>query len=122
MMRRLSLAALCAFAAFAAAPAQACMGPIWHHFMDQPPGDFPAGVSGIWVDFTNENLERRQEEGSMPVQLGAYRALVGSARLVDDPSGNSFPVYAINSSCMPDFFEAPRPLTLRTIWPDASSS
>ena len=108
-MRRLVILASACLALFGAFPAQACMAvPLWHHLLDEVPDNTPTGASVIRVHFTNRNPAQWQR--GMPIRTRQDRIFVGIARRLDGPPATAFPVYALASSCEPDFLPSPQPL------------
>ena len=122
MKRRLSLAAICALAAFVATPAWACFGPYSRQLLDEVPDNAPAGTSVIRVDFTNQGAEVQAWRSRMPERLGSMserrgmrRWFVGIARRIDGHSDGVFPIYARISSCTPDF-DGPQALPAKQVY------
>ena len=108
-MERQVILAAAALALFGPLPAQACMSRyVSHHLLDEVPDNTPAGASVIRVHFTNRNPTQWQR--GMPIRSGQGRIFVGIARRLDSRPGPAFPVYALASSCEPDFMPGARPL------------
>lgn len=84
------------------------MGPLSRHLFDEVPGNRPAGASVIRVHFTNRDPAQWQR--GMPFRTRQGRIFVGIARRLDGPPLRAFPVYALASSCEPDFFPYELPL------------
>ena len=107
-MKRQAILALAVVLLSGASPAQACMGPLSHHLLNAVPDNTPAGAFAIRVHFTNRDPSRWQR--GMPIRTRQDRIFVGMARRLDRPSAPAFPVYALASSCEPDFMPGPQPL------------
>ena len=113
-MRRVILAALGALATLAATPAWACMGPMAHHLLADIPDHTPSGTAVMRVELTNRGDAFRRWQARMP-ELDGWRAFVGVARRIDGHGDDVFPVYALISSCTPDFFfDSPGQMELQT--------
>jgi len=107
-MRRIAIVASACLALFGAFPAKACMGPLSHHLLDEVPDNTPGGASVIRVHFTNRDPAGWQR--GMPIRTGQDRIFAGIARRLDGRPAPVFPVYALASSCEPDFLPGPQPL------------
>ncbi len=89
------------------------MGPLSRHLFDAVPEDTPGGASVIRVHFSNRDPARWQR--GMPIRTGQGRIFAGIARRLDSRPASAFPVYALASSCEPDFMPASQPLELETL-------
>ena len=107
-MRRLVIRASASLALFWAFPAQACMGPLSYQLLNEVPDITPAGASVIRVSFTNRDPAQWQR--GMPIRTRHDRIFVGIAWRLDGRPAPAFPVYALASSCYPDFMPGPQPL------------
>ena len=106
MRTLLSLFVLCAFAAFAAGPAQACLDGGTQYLLDDVPDNAPAEMSVMRVAFTNQGAGFLEWQGRAPERAGS-RWFVGSARRIHGGSGGAFPVYANVTSCAHEFYGEP---------------